>query len=156
VHNCDWHKESGPSNAFTPRQAPPRAPVPVRDGLNARGNGPNAALYRQASTALEERCLGLEPRWVIPTKDGVKNCDLHVQYARRNRYERPGQETARKIMGGCTKNDRRVAGYAGVCLRRKYISPKLTDFGRVRELTTGGSFGNSENGMGYQTMKSRP
>jgi hypothetical protein len=39
--------------------------------------------------------------------------------------------------------------------RRQYTTPKLTDFGRVRELTAGGSSGMSEN-QPFQGQKQRP
>ena len=45
--------------------------------------------------------------------------------------------------------------YAPVC-RKKYGTPKLLDFGKVRDLTTGGSAATTENDMVINTMGVMP
>jgi hypothetical protein len=54
-----------------------------------------------------------------------------------------------------TENAPPVAGVARIKTRRQYATPKLTDFGKVRELTAGGSSGMSEN-QPFQGQKQRP
>ena len=54
-----------------------------------------------------------------------------------------------------TENTPPVGGVAQFKARRQYATPKLTDFGKVRELTAGGSSGMSEN-QPFQGQKQRP